>query len=82
MKPLTVKDLLEACVDEVERGNADKVIMISDDDEGNGYHYLWYDFMTVKNYEREQDVCGMKVKCTVDSLDEDIAKRENTILLG
>lgn len=81
-KPLTVKDLLEACIDEVKRGNSDKVIMISDDEEGNGYHYLWYNFIEVKEYEKEEELFGMKVKVTVDSLDENIAKREDTILLG
>lgn len=82
MKPLTVKDLMYACVKEVDKGNGNKVIMISDDDEGNRYHYLWYDFIEVKEYEKEEEILDMKVKVTVDNLDEDIAKREDTILLG
>lgn len=48
MKPLTVKELYEACADEINQGNADKVIMISQDDEGNGFHYLWYSFGEVE----------------------------------
>lgn len=45
-KPLTVKQLLKICQDEIKKGHGDHTIMISDDDEGNGYHYLWYSFTT------------------------------------
>ena len=44
--------------------------MISDDDEGNGYHYLFYHFTN-----------AMEV-VTKDEINEDIAKLENTIILG
>lgn len=82
MKPITVKDLMYACVREVDKGNGNKVIMISDDDEGNGYHYLWYEFLKIEEYEKEEELFGYKISPKVDNLDEDIAKREDTILLG
>ena len=41
---LTVKDLLEACQKQVEIGNGDKGIIVADDNEGNGYHGLFYEF--------------------------------------
>lgn len=41
---LTVKELLELCQEQMEMGNADKVIVVSDDNEGNGYHGLFYGF--------------------------------------
>ena len=43
-RPLTVKELADACNKQIAKGNGDRVIMISNDDEGNGYHYLWYEF--------------------------------------
>lgn len=45
-KPLTVNQLLKLCQEEVKKGRGDHTIMLSDDDEGNGYHYLWYSFTT------------------------------------
>ena len=41
---ITVKELLKACQEQVAKGNADKVILLSRDDEGNGYHYCFYLF--------------------------------------
>lgn len=68
-KPLTVRDLKRFCEQEIEQGNGNKVIMISDDDEGNGYHYLWYQFMMVDEYTEEY-------------VDERIAPKNETIILG
>ena len=41
---LTVKDLLEFCQKQVEIGNADKKIVVANDNEANGYHGLFYEF--------------------------------------
>lgn len=41
---ITVKELLLLCSKEVKKGNGDKHILISDDDEGNGFHTLFYGF--------------------------------------
>ena len=40
----TINDLLKACQEQVAKGNGDKGILISQDDEGNGYHSLSYLF--------------------------------------
>lgn len=82
MKPITVKDLMHACVREVDKGNGNKVIMISDDDEGNGYHYLWYAFTPMEVMEEPIMFMGKKVKCDFEFCDERIAKKEDTIILG
>lgn len=71
MKPLTIKELYELCEDQVKKGNGNKVIMISDDDEGNGYHYCWYAFTKPEEALIEDYV-----------IDERIAKKEDTIILG
>lgn len=46
---LTVNELSLACQDQIRKGNGDKHIIISDDDEGNGYHTLFYSFLDDKN---------------------------------
>lgn len=43
-KGLTVKQLFQACLEEMARGNGDKHILISGDDEGNTYHELFFLF--------------------------------------
>ena len=53
MEQVTVKKLLEICKQEVKKGNGDKKIVISDDNEGNGYHGLFYHFTTIKPSEKE-----------------------------
>ena len=69
-KPLTVADLYSLCKRAMEHGYGDKTVMISNDDEGNGFHYLWYEFSTVEQAGAERDVV------------ERIASAENTIILG
>ena len=46
ISPVTVKQLLEICKEQIEAGNGDKVVLISDDDEGNGFHTLFYGFLS------------------------------------
>lgn len=41
---LTVNDLFELCKEQIKKGNGNKHIIISNDDEGNGYHTLFYSF--------------------------------------
>lgn len=41
---LTVKDLFKACQEQILKGNGDKIIYLSNDDEGNGYHQMFYLF--------------------------------------
>ena len=49
--PLTVSDLLKVCKNAVDNGLGDKYVFISQDDEGNGFHALFYAFTTnVKDY--------------------------------
>lgn len=44
MKQLTIKDLKRFVDEQMKKGNGDKFIVISDDNEGNGYHGLFYQF--------------------------------------
>ena len=81
-KPITVGQLYQLCKKEIMKGNADKVIMISQDDEGNGYHYLWYAFQTVKEYEQPMEYKGKEFQVDFEWADERVASKEDTIILG
>ena len=43
---VTVKELLFMCAEQMDKGNGNKHIIISRDDEGNGFHTLLYGFTT------------------------------------
>ena len=75
-KPLTIRQLYNECKAQMLRGNGDKVIMISSDDEGNCYHYLWYSFCDAKEILEDPD-CYMG-----SDFDKDIAEVDDTIILG
>ena len=51
----TVKDLLDACSEQVSKGNGNKKVYISRDDEGNGYHALFYGFTDDPKTMKELD---------------------------
>lgn len=84
MKPLTVKDLMKECEKQIKNGNGDKVIMITSDDEGNSYHYLWYSFTTIEEMEEPVKLKDKEItfKYEFEFANEDVAKKENTITLG
>ena len=44
MNQITVKQLFHLCAQEIANGNRDKMIVVGDDNEGNGYHGLFYGF--------------------------------------
>lgn len=44
---ITVKDLLRFCKQAIKDGHGDKNIVLSDDNEGNGYHGMFYGFTEV-----------------------------------
>lgn len=70
MDQLTVKQLLKYCQIEIEKGNGDKHIVVSDDNEGNGYHGLFYAFTPCT--EEYQD----------EIYDSRYSNEKDTIILG
>lgn len=52
---LTVNKLLKLCLKQVEKWNWEKYIWISDDDEWNGYHQLFFWFTDDADEIRELD---------------------------
>ena len=52
-KQLTVKDLYKLCKNEINKGNSDRILVISDDNEGNGFHGLFYGFTEIDEKDKE-----------------------------
>lgn len=76
-RPMTVKQLLKFCQEEIEAGHGDCSILLSDDDEGNGYHYCWYSF-TMAEELLSDDECSVLDYV----IDEEINPISKTIILG
>ena len=56
---MTVNQLYEACRIQIGIGNGEKNIIISNDEEGNGYHDLFYSFLSSPTeVERAVDSTG------------------------
>lgn len=49
MKTVTVNHLLKLCQMEIAKGNGEKKIMLSNDDEGNGFHECFFTFADPKD---------------------------------
>ena len=67
MKQITVKELLELCQEQIEKGNGDKNIVLSDDNEGNGYHGMFYGF-TDNSEDFIDDIYDSKTKGFDDTI--------------
>ena len=72
-RPMTVKQLLKFCQEEIKAGHGDYSIMLSNDNEGNSYHYCWYSFSMA------DDMCAEDIE---SCLDEEINPKSKTIILG
>ena len=70
MEQMKVKDLFEFCKQAIKDGHGDKNIVISDDNEGNGYHGLFYQFTPVDD------------NFTDDIYDSVTNSSKDTIILG
>lgn len=44
MEQMQIKDLYECCKEQMDKGNGDKYIVVADDNEGNGYHGMFFGF--------------------------------------
>ena len=50
MKQITVKELYKLCKEEIDNGKGNRMIVISDDNEGNGYHGMFYGFVDAEEF--------------------------------
>lgn len=70
MIQITVDELFELCIQAINEGHGKKNIVISDDNEGNGYHGMFYGFSEVDEYTEEL------------IYDSRTNSKDNTIILG
>lgn len=70
MSQITVKQLLALCKEAIKEGHGDKNIVISDDNEGNGYHGMFYGFTPVDEWAKG------------DIYDSKTDSENDTIILG
>ena len=70
MIQITVDKLFELCIQAINEGHGKKNIVISDDNEGNGYHGMFYGFSTIDEYTEEL------------IYDSRTKTKDNTIILG
>lgn len=55
-KPMTIERLKELCEEQIKLGNKDKYIFISQDEEGNGFHALFFPFISeMEEIEKYED---------------------------
>lgn len=66
---MTVMELKKCCEEVIELGFGNYKIAISNDEEGNGYHDLFYPFMT------EREIVKSMIGC-------DVSDMEHTVILG
>ena len=71
---LTVLELWTFCNQQIKKGNGAKKILISRDDEGNGYHNLYYQF--TDDYDEIKETQEF---CDLWDIRDDL---ENYVLLG
>lgn len=46
---MTVADLFHACAEQMQKGLGGRIVQITNDDEGNGYHTLFFTFSPVSD---------------------------------
>ena len=68
MTPLTIIELYKQLEEEIKKGNSDAVILLTDDEEENGYHYAWYGPRHFDIYDDTQALT--------------LSSKEDTIILG
>ena len=58
MEQIKLKDLYQACKEQMEAGNGERSLVLSDDNEGNGYHGMFFT-LTVITPENKKDFFGL-----------------------
>lgn len=48
--PITLEQLYKEIGKEIKKGNGKKICLLSDDDEGNGFHQMFFTITTMKKY--------------------------------
>lgn len=70
MAQFTVETLLAECQEQIKKGNGKKNIVLSDDNEGNGYHGMFYGFteLTAENREDFDNIYDSRTNSPDDTI--------------
>lgn len=74
-RPLTVSELYNELSIQMRKGNENRYIYISDDDEGNGYHGLYFPFSEVEDIMFGAEIDWFKQR-------NDLKSTKDAIILG
>ena len=75
-KGVTVQELYKACAEQIKQGNGDRHILISSDDEGNGFHRMFFLFTPKEHFEyRYLATCSLPL-----DIDKDAYEKEYIVL--
>lgn len=80
MEQLTVKELKILCDKAIKEGHGDKHIVVADDNEGNGFHGMFYGFSDAMEIEADAQVFGHSIEDQI--YDSCYSKPEEIIILG
>lgn len=81
MGALKVKDLYAYMKREIDNGRGDYAILVTDDDEANGYHYLWYGPQTIEEAEAPLEIGDDSFSIKIETSDN-VAEHNKHIVIG
>ena len=70
MKALTIKDLLVCLLAEHDKGHDDYTVFVTDDEEANGYHALWFVGQTPKEMDEVNRKYAEDANCDLSVLED------------
>jgi hypothetical protein len=73
---MTVKELYLELAEEIKKGNGDKYIVVADDNEGNGYHGMFYGVTSDPKMVREN------IECSNGLYDSAVEDYNKIVILG
>ena len=76
MQQITVKVLYDLIQGEIKKGNGDKLIVLSDDNEGNGYHGMYFGFTSSPKAVKEN------IEASNGVYDSDSDNPKEIVILG
>ena len=65
IKALRVKDLYEEMKSRVEKGQGDYVVFVTDDEEGNGFHALWFKGTEIAKCDKQERKAFEDYNCDI-----------------
>lgn len=82
MGALKVKDLYAYMKREIYNGRGDYTILVTDDDEANGYHYLWYGPEVITEAEKAIEIDGEFFGPIAINTSDNVAEHDKHIIIG